>query len=185
MRIPQFETARLLLRPFHESDGASVERLAGAPEVAATTLHVPHPYPTGVAARWIATHQESFQKKEAVTWAMVQRDSGEVLGAFSARLHQTDQRSEIGYWIGVPFWGQGYTTEAGLTIREYLFRDWGLQRIFAQHFVGNPASGRVMQKLGMQYEGCLRQHVRKGSQFIDLALYGILRSEWVALTTPN
>lgn len=181
MAIPQFETTRLCVRPFRISDGSDVERLAGAPEVAATTLHIPHPYPAGLGAKWIATHGEQFAKQEMATWAIELRSSGELVGAFSARLHQTDRRSELGYWIGVPFWGHGYTAEAGIVIRDYLFHEWGLQRIYAQHFVGNPASGRVMQKLGMQYEGCLRQHIRKGSQFYDIAIYGMVRTEWTGL----
>jgi len=55
-----------------------------------------------------------------------------------------------------------------------------LNRIFATHFGHNPASGRVLQKLGMRYEGCQRAHYRKFDQFADSELYGILRSEWPA-----
>lgn len=61
---------------------------------------------------------------------------------------------------------------------EYGFSDLGLNRIEAHHLVRNPASGRVMQKLGMRYEGTLRQKVRKWNRFEDIALYGLLAAEW-------
>ena len=83
----------------------------------------------------------------------------------------------MGYWIGKPFWGQDYCTKAARAMLDFGFGPWELNRIHAYHFVRNPASGRVMAKIGMQYEGLLRQHVIKWGQFEDLALYGILRSD--------
>ena len=72
----------------------------------------------------------------------------------------------------------GYATEAAREMLRYGFEDLGLHRIFATHFKHNPASGTILKKLGMQYEGCQREHLRKWDQFVDSELYGILRREW-------
>jgi RimJ/RimL family protein N-acetyltransferase len=86
--------------------------------------------------------------------------------------------AEIGYWIAVPYWGRGYATEAAAEIVRYGFEERNLQRVFACHFTRNPASGRVLQKAGMKYEGTLRQHVRKWDEYVDVAFYGVLRHEY-------
>ena len=91
-------------------------------------------------------------------------------------------RAELGYWIGKPYWGQGYCTEAARATLDFGFEQLGLNRIFAHHFARNPASGRVMQKIGMTREGRLRQHVKKWDAFEDLELYGILKDHWAART---
>ncbi len=88
------------------------------------------------------------------------------------------QLAEMGYWIGVPFWGRGYCTEAAQRVIEYGFEDLNLNRIQGTHYTDNPASGRVMVKLGMAYEGCRRQHTRKDGAFKDINLYGLLRQDW-------
>lgn len=80
--------------------------------------------------------------------------------------------------MGLPFWGNGYMTEAAAAVVAYGFAHLNLQRIYAYHYARNPASGRVMQKIGMTYEGCMRQHVWKGSRFEDSMIYSILRQEW-------
>lgn len=81
-----------------------------------------------------------------------------------------------GYW-GKPYWNQGYCSEAGKAVLQYAFAELGLLRIHASHIGRNPASGRVMRKLGMQHEGSRRQHVRKGDECEDLEVYGILRND--------
>jgi [ribosomal protein S5]-alanine N-acetyltransferase len=84
----------------------------------------------------------------------------------------------LGYWIGKPYWGRGFCTEAARAVLRYAFTELGLNRVHAYHFHHNPASGRVLQKIGMTHEGLLRQHVKKWGQFIDNELYSILRSEF-------
>ena len=88
----------------------------------------------------------------------------------------TLEMAEIGYWIGKPHWGKGYCTEAVTALVQYGFDSLGFERIFATHFRKNPASGRVMQKAGMKFEGRLRHHVKKWGEFYDLEVYSLLRS---------
>lgn len=97
------------------------------------------------------------------------------------RLNRNHQRAEMGYWIGKPCWNRGYCSEAAEALLKYGFETLGLNRIFAHHMSSNPASGKVMQKIGMKREGFLRQHVRKWDVYEDLELYAILRSEYEAL----
>ena len=154
---PRLATNRLLLRHFNVGDGPTVERLAGIREVADTTLTIPHPYPAGGGAQWIGTHSGAWERRENLALAICDKTpSGQLLGAISLRLSLAHAHAEIGYWIGVAHWGKGFATEAARALITYSFAELGLHRIQGRHFTRNAASGRVMQKLGMQFEGTHR-----------------------------
>ncbi len=172
--LPTLETTRLKLRPYTESDIAELLPLIGASEVAATTLRIAHPYTEQDAREFLVMAQESGKLWLAIT----RRTDGRLLGGIGLRVDDQHQHAELGYWLGVPFWGMGYATEAAQEMLRYGFESLGLHRIFATHFKHNPASGRTLKKLGMRYEGCQREHLRKWAQFVDSELYGILRQEW-------
>ncbi|MEI2692846.1 MAG: GNAT family N-acetyltransferase [Anaerolineae bacterium] len=176
--LPVIRTERLVLRPFDLSDAADVRRLASDRAVASTTLNIPHPYPNGAAEQWIGNHVGRYENREIMTLAVTLRASGELAGCISLRLNDLHSRAELGYWMGVPYWNQGYCSEAARALVGYGFEQLGLNRIYAHHLTRNPASGRVMQKAGMVYEGTQRQHVQKWDRFEDLAAYGILRSDY-------
>lgn len=177
---PNLTTQRLLLRPFVPADAPGVQRLAGAQEIAATTANIPHPYEDGMAEAWIASHQPALEQGHSVTYAVTLRDGGALIGAIGLELSPANRRAELGYWIAVPEWGHGYCTEAAAEMLRYAFEDLGLHRVQARHVRSNPASGRVMQKIGMQYEGRMREHFWRWDQPHDIELYGILRSDWLA-----
>jgi ribosomal-protein-alanine N-acetyltransferase len=174
---PTLQTARLILRPFQLSDAADVQRLAGAPEVASTTLNIPHPYKDGMAEEWIARHQEQFDNGQMVHFAVTLKPQGTLTGAVGLEINARHERAEMGYWIGVPYWGNGYCTEAARAVLRYGFEVLKLHRIFASHFPRNPPSGRVMEKIGMKQEGLLRGHVKKQDRFEDYVVYGLLRED--------
>lgn len=178
MLQPTIDTARLILRPFSLADAPTVQRLAGVHEVADTTLNIPYPYPDGAAEQWIAAHPENFNAGDAVTFAIVLRATTEVCGAIGLTISRRHQRGELGYWLGVPYWNHGYTTEAAAALLAYGFTTLQLHRIHARHVTRNPASGRVMQKIGMTFEGIQREHFCKGDRLEDVANYGILCCEW-------
>ena len=114
---------------------------------------------------------------------------------FSGRLHRTTRTTstgsnsspaaltEIGYWVGVPYWNHGYCTDAARAVLQYGFEVLALQRVFSHHLTRNPASGRVMRKLGMTHEGHHRRHVKKWDVFEDIDGYAILKSEWESVNT--
>lgn len=175
---PILHTRRLTLRPFTLADAPDVQRLAGAHEIASTTVNIPHPYEAGMAEAWINTHAVHLAAGAGITYAITLRETGELCGAVGLVLAEKHQRAELGYWIGVPHWGQGYCTEAARALCALGFRDLGLHRIRALHMTRNPASGRVMQKIGMRHEGTLREHELKWGVFETMECYAILRSEW-------
>lgn len=175
---PTIHTERLILRPFMLEDGAEVQRLAGDRAIASVTLTIPHPYEDGIAQDWIKTHPKSFAEGKEVVFAITFTETNMLCGAIGLGINREHNRAELGYWIGKPFWGNGYCTEAALAVIKYGFESLGLYRIHSSHFSSNPASGRVMQKIGMRYEGCLRQHLLKWGNFEDRVQYAILKNEW-------
>lgn len=184
--LPTLTTARLILRAFRHLDAPTVQRLAGDPDIADTTLNIPHPYEPGVAEAWIATHAEAFARGEMATFAIERRRDDELVGAIGLTINRTHERAEMGYWIGRPYWGNGYCTEAARRVVEFAFLDLGLRRVVAHHLTRNPASGRVMQKIGMKQEGLLRRHLKKYDTLEDVAAYGLLREEYFDIsTTPD
>ena len=180
MHRPTITTERLVLRPFVLADAPAVQRLAGDREIAANTLLIPHPYPEGAAEEWIKGHDE--QSPNLIFAITMRGDAlssvGEAMGAIGLHMEQKHERAEIGYWLGVPYWGHGYTTEAARAVVDYAFADVGVNRVFACHFTRNPASGRVLLKIGMQHEGTMRQHIVKWDEPIDIDYYGIVREDW-------
>ena len=176
---PVLTTPRLVLRPFVFDDALGVQLLAGAREVADTTLHIPHPYPAGAAAQWIATHPITWEAGTGVTYAITDALSGVLMGAVGLTITPAHARGELGYWLGVPYWRRGYCTEAATAVVDFGFTRLGLHRIQARYLTRNPPSGRVMQKLGMRSEGVHRHAVRKDDRFEDLEIYAILADEWV------
>jgi RimJ/RimL family protein N-acetyltransferase len=179
---PRLSTERLVLRPLELYDAQEVQSLAGDRRIASTTLTIPHPYEDGMAEAWIGSTWEQLDRREAVVLAITEQDRGAFLGVVSLHLRLDHERGELGYWIGKPYWGQGYVTEAAQALVRYGFEELGLNRIYASHFGSNPASGRVMEKLGMRYEGLARQHVKKWGVFEDLKTYSILRADYEALS---
>jgi len=150
-----------------------VQRLAGTREIADTTLTIPHPYLDGMAESWIGTHGDAWDRQERATLAIT-TEAGGVIGAISLHLKQAHRRAELGYWVGRPFWNHGYATEAARAVIAFGFSALGLNRIHAAHLTRNPASGRVLIKAGMRFEGTLREHIIKGERPEDLAEYAIL-----------
>lgn len=177
---PTLLTERLLLRPFRTEDSPAVHRMAGHRDIARFTMNVPHPYLKGMAEQWIAGHADAWTTRKAITCAMERREDAEVVGAIGLRLDGENELAELGYWVGNDYWGNGYATEAGAELLRFGFDTLRLNRVMARHFGSNPASGRVMQKIGMRKEGTLRQHYRKWGEFEDIIFYGILASDRVA-----
>jgi len=176
---PTLETERLVLRPFNLEDAKNVQILAGNRKIASTTLNIPHPYEDGMAEAWIGTHEERYQSGKGVAFAITEKESGELVGAVSIMGIVEGHQGELGYWVGFPHWNKGYCTEAAKEVLRYGFMERGLARIHARYLSRNPASGRVMEKLGMGHEGTRKQHILKWDVFEDIELMGILKDEWV------
>lgn len=182
---PTLETTRLTLRPFNPADAPLVQTYASAREIADTTLSIPHPYPDDAAAAWIGTHRPAWEAGTSVTFAIALRDTGLVVGAIGLTISSAHALAELGYWMAVPYWNHGYCTEAARALVAFGFDVLGLHRIEARHLTRNRQSGRVMQKIGMRYEGVQREAIRKWDRFEDVAFYGVLASDPAPLSPPD
>ena len=144
------------------------------------TTRMPHPYRPEDAREFIGRVAGTDPAK-ASTFLIEHEREGPV-GMIG--LHQSGEPiPEMGYWIGKPYWNLGYCSEAAAAVVRFALVDLGLRRVFAHHFSGNPASGRVMQKIGMRHEGTLRRHTVKWGEVHDLETYGLLAGELIG--TPD
>ncbi|CAE6752307.1 MAG: GNAT family N-acetyltransferase [Nitrospira sp.] len=171
-------TERLLLRPFQTTDAEAMHHLAGTRAVAAGTF-LPHPMDRQAALSWITERVEEQAAGRGVTFAITLAESGQVIGAIGMELVVAHEQGRLSYWLGRPYWNRGYGTEAVTALVGYGFNSLKLHRIYAPHFHTNPASGRVLQKVGMTHEGRLREHYLRFGQRIDVELYGMLREEFL------
>jgi len=175
---PTLTTERLTLRPFSEADIAVVAKLANDRDIADNTINIPHPYNEAIAGEWISTHRDAYAKRTGAVFAAVITESGEFIGSIALTFALEFDNAELGYWIGKPFWGNGYCTEAAREIVRWGFQEIGLHKIYASYFPRNPASGKVMEKIGMKKEGCLREHRKVRGNHESLVYYGILEREF-------
>ena len=178
---PPLLTERLLLRSLILEDAVDVQRLAGEYDVASTLLRIPHPYEDGMAEAWIRSCFETYEKNESINFAITLRTNKNFIGAMGLELEPENERAELGYWIGKPYWNRGYATEAAKAVVAYSFEVLKLNRIYAYHFTRNPASGRVLEKIGMRYEGYRRQHTKRWENFEDSMGYGMLKADYDSL----
>lgn len=174
----QLETERLILRGLQRRDAGRIAELAGQREIAETTLTIPHPYTLDDAISFIQSAQEWAGRGESYTFGITLKPNGLLIGCIGIGNDVWHHRGELGYWMGVPYWGNGYTTEAARRMLQFAFDELQLNRVYAAYFTHNLASARVLQKIGMTYEGTLRQHYFRWDQFRDAGYYGILRDEY-------
>jgi len=172
------ETNRLLLRSLRREDAEKIEELAGDYEVAKTTLSIPHPYPQGSAVDFIENSLQAEKKGEYTIFAIVEKDMNHLIGIINISTTPAHERGELGYWIGKPYWGMGYGTEATRLMISYAFETFSLNKIFARAVTHNPGSWRIMEKVGMTHEGIFKQHEVRWGKYLDITCYGVLRKDF-------
>lgn len=144
-------TPRLLLRAPVLSDAARLALLAGDYDVASMTGTIPHPYSEAMAAEWLAS---VLAGEEGVVFAIIR--SGALIGCTGYRAFGEDH-AELGYWIGKPYWGMGYATEAVRALILHAFEADGFAYLTVGHFTDNPASKRIIAKFGFTPQGCIER----------------------------
>ncbi len=174
---PTLETERLKLRPWRLEDVRTFAQLSNDPEIADGTLSYVYPQPEGWAESRLARNRKSARDGLGYNFAICLKDSAEVVGDVGLWLETRHKRGEIGYWCGAPYRGNGYITEAARAVLEFGFRELGLSRIQACHFPRNPASGRILQKIGMMKEGVLRGYLVKNGTAEDVIYYAALEAD--------
>ena len=144
------KTQRLLLRSLEVSDDIQLATLLGNKQIADTTANIIYPYRQQDAQSFIEAAARGHANRTFYAFAITQGQA--LLGVVSLNcMLRHPNTAELGYWIGVPFWGNGYATEAAQAVLDYAFKEIGLERVIGKFLRRNPASGRVLQKLGMKH----------------------------------
>lgn len=175
---PALQTRRLALGAFEPDDAPELQRMAGAREIADTTVSIPHPYDLDHALAWIGQQRKESVRGRATNFAIRLLPGSPLIGCVGLRdIDREHLQAELGFWIGREWWGKGYAREAAAQVLRFGFEDLGLNRIYAHHMARNPAAGQVLLHLGMQREGVLRERVRKWGVYEDVILYAMLRAD--------
>ena len=183
----QLETKRLLLRQLREDDLPHSVKMLDNKRLVEYMNGIPHPYTMDDANWYLNDRRQKTQKGEVCLWAICLRDSNLAPGTstYIGNIEVNDidtenSRGNVGYWIAESQWNNGYASEALAAVFTYVFGNTSIHKLTAYYTTKNVGSGKVMEKCGMKREGLLKQHEKRHGAFLDVALYGILRSEWAA-----
>ena len=147
---PVLSTERLSLRPLKSCDAVRMALLADDADVGRMTTQMPWPYGVADAERFLRRAMLNDARREAV-FAIDLPKLG-LIGLLG--FHPSDLgRAELGYWLGRPYWGQGFATEAVRAALAWARDAWGRRMVIAGHFADNEASGQVLCKAGFLYTG--------------------------------
>ena len=172
-RVMRIEIGEWQIRSFRPDDAPALTKYANNRNVWLNLSdRYPLPYRRDDAVAWI---QEAMQQSPETMFAIA--SATEAIGGIGLDLQSDVYRrsAEVGYWLGEPFWGLGIATKSLQALTEYAFAEFDLIRLYAHVFEWNPASARVLEKVGYKYEGRLRKSITKDGQAIDQSLYAIVR----------
>ena len=176
MHTHHLETERLILRMPTMGDVPRIHEYCSDYDIARNTLTMPYPYPESAAIEFVEFLTQNDDPYNCVFAIELKGDA--LIGLCGIHGVEKYHHAELGYWIGKPHWNNGYASEAVHRLVQFGFEVLNLNRIYARHWVKNPASRRVMEKAGMVYEGTMRQHYLRFGEYHDVGTCGILRSEW-------
>ena len=177
-RLPVLETEDLILRKPRVKDAEDIFRYASDEAVSRYVLWDPH-RSVGETRSFIRDLRSRIRAGFPSSWAVELRCSGKVIGTIGFVWYSPENHSaELGYSFSREYWNHGYATQALSAVIDSLFRSIPVNRLEAQHDVRNPASGRVMEKCGLRQEGVLRNRIVNKGEYVDTALWSILRSDW-------
>ncbi len=177
MRLPTLETPRLTLRKMTMADAQDVYAYSRDPEVSRHVLWEAHRsiHESRAYLRYVL---RQYRAGEPSSWGIEHTEDGRMIGTIGFMWWNREYRSaEVGYSLSRAYWNHGLMSEALREIVRFGFDEMHLNRIEAQHEVDNPASGRVMEKVGMRKEGVLRSRLYNKGKYVDVALYAILRGD--------
>ena len=174
--LPVLETERLVLRAPRLEDATSIAALVNDRRIAENTLRIPHPYGLADAQAFLTTVNTT---DEEIAFLITTRDRGIVGACGIAKLD--GETPEIGYWLGVRFWGKGYATEAARAVIDHAFGDLGYDTLLAGARVSNPASRRVLEKCGFQWTGVGLYRIRALRSSAPIDRFRLDRGLWASL----
>lgn len=153
------ESQRLILRPFTLTDAERVANLLSDQRISDMTANIPYPYSVSDAHNWIQRHSNMFLSGTGIVYAIVLKQTMEVIGTVSFPKIENGV-GVLGYWLGVPFWGNGYATEASSLLISYMKEHRGLTQLQVTHLADNGRSRSVINKLGVTYKGNQINHMQ-------------------------
>lgn len=175
---PVLVTERLVMRPPHREDTIDLTRLANDRQLAAMLGSMPHPYGERDAIAFIAGAAD--RNRGGATYALTLADNGAFIG--TARLLQTAHGLDLGYWVGRPYWNQGFATEAAHALVDLAFRATEIEALHASCRVLNAPSRRVIQKCGFHFAGQGMSRSLVAGQ-VPVERYVLDRKTWISLRT--
>ena len=175
--IPVLGTERLVLRAPRLGDAKAIAALANDRRIAENTRRIPHPYTRVDAEDFIA----SVNTGTGETAFVVTLADGTLIGACGLAAAADDPAPELGYWIGAPFWGQGFATEAVRAVIDHAFEALGYEALQAGARVTNPASRRVLEKCGFQWTGVGLYRIRALASSAPIDRFRLERGIWSSL----
>ncbi|MGB7710875.1 MAG: GNAT family protein [Microcoleus sp.] len=179
--LPSIETDRLLMRKITLNDANDMFEYAADPQVSEYTMWSTHGS-IEETKYFLKSLLKMYKRRELVDWGIVHKAEKKLIGTCGyVEWSMTHSRGEIGYALDRKYWNQGYMSEAVNAIMEFGFREMLLNRIEAKCEVNNIGSARVMEKVGMQLEGILRQQLFVKGRYWDLKIYSILREDFFAV----
>ena len=175
--FPTLETKRLILRKLRLEDAKDVFEYASDSEITKYVTWEPHRSIEDSINLIKFTH-ERYEKREGIIWGIVCKENKKVIGTCDISPAIKHFRAEIAYAISRDYWGKGLMTEAVKEVIKFGFEKMNLNRIQAMCIPENIGSYGVMEKVGMKYEGLIREYMYIKGKFQDLKLYSILRIEY-------
>lgn len=148
----RLETPRLILRTPRFDDIERIIEPVNHPDISVNSAHIPHPFTIDDARKWYAHQSMDETQWDHVTLLMFLKSTDELIGSCWLRANIHHHKAGVAYWTAVKHWGNGYATEAASELIRYGFEKLGLRRITTSIIVGNDASVRVAEKLGMKFE---------------------------------
>jgi RimJ/RimL family protein N-acetyltransferase len=174
--IPVLETERLKLRAPRLEDAGQVAMLANDRRIAENTARIPHPYALTDAQTFLAAANRSADE----TTLLITLPQDQVIGICALELRE-GPAPELGYWLGVPYWGRGYATEAVRALIDHAFAELGHDALQAGARVTNPASRRVLEKCGFQWTGVGLYRIRALKSSAPIDRFRLERGIWASL----
>lgn len=175
------ETPRLFLRWPKATDAQRIVELAGDRRVSEMTAPIPHPYPPEEAMRFIIASRASNAEGNGLALAITDRQEPEKLIGFIGLRLRPDGEVALGYWLGVPYWGRGYVTEAAQAMVDAAFLYSDVRELIASVRVTNPGSRKVLEHCGFQYEGSGMLSRPAWGDVVPGDNYRLTRSLWASL----
>ena len=178
---PIIETPRLILRKLLKSDSEDMYEYSSNREVTRYLLWEPHLNET-YTRKYLVYLQGRYRAGDFYDWGVIYKKSNKMIGTCGfTRFNFESNSAEVGYVLNPAFWGYGIALEAVLATMRFGFANLGLHRIEAKYMIGNDRSRRVMEKLGMQFEGVARDSMHVKGRFVSVGTCAILRDEFRAL----